>query len=163
MANVRWLSDEEQRVWREYLSATIMLREHIDRQLQRDANMPQTYYEILVVLSEAPGRRLRMSELAQAARSSRSKLSHAVNRMERAGWISRDGCDSDRRGSWAGLTDLGYCVLADAAPGHVTTVREALFDALSPEQVRRLGEICAAVNQNLEGECAVVRAEEGLD
>lgn len=124
MANVRWLSDEEQHVWREYLSATIMLREHIDRQLQRDANMPQTYYEILVVLSEAEGRRLRMSELAEAARCSRSKLSHAVNRMERAGWISRDGCDSDRRGSWARLTELGYRVLVDAAPGHVATVRE---------------------------------------
>ncbi|WP_020495022.1 MarR family winged helix-turn-helix transcriptional regulator [Sciscionella marina] len=161
MSEVRWLSDQEQAVWRSYLAATTMLREHIERRLQRDAQMPQTYYEVLVALSEAPDMKLRMSELADASRSSRSKLSHAVNRMERSGWISRDDCDVDRRGSWARLTEKGFAVIHAAAPDHVATVREALFDVLTPEQVRQLGEISAAIAGNLAGECAKVREEEG--
>lgn len=160
MGGARWLSEDEQVVWRKYLAASTMLREHLERQLQRDANMPQTYYEVLVALSEAPDRQLRMSELAAASRSSRSRLSHAVNRMERAGWIRRDDCAADKRGSWARLTDAGFAAIRDAAPGHVTAVREALFDVLSTEQVKQLGEISEAIMRGLEGECEAVLAEE---
>ena len=81
MAEVRWLSKEQQRVWRNYLAATRMLETEIERQLQRDSRMPATYYEIMVSLSEAPDRTLRMSELAERNRFSRSRLSHAVARM----------------------------------------------------------------------------------
>ena len=113
-----------------------MLFDALDRQLQRDAQIPHAYYEILVRLSEAPDRSLRMSELADLTLSSRSRLSHAVARLEERGWIVRESCPTDRRGQLAHLTDAGYAVLADAAPGHVRSVREFVVDALSPEQLR---------------------------
>jgi DNA-binding MarR family transcriptional regulator len=146
----RWLDEDEQRAWRNFLAATQLVNEALDRQLQRDAGMPHAYYVILVALSEAPGRAMRMSELAARAQSSQSRLSHAVRRLEERGWVRREPCPSDRRSSFAVLTDEGYAVLAAAAPGHVEEVRRSLFDALTPEQVRRLDEICATVRNTLE-------------
>ncbi|WP_442945888.1 MarR family winged helix-turn-helix transcriptional regulator [Nonomuraea sp. LPB2021202275-12-8] len=146
----RWLDDDEQRTWRSFLSATQLVNEALDRQLQRDAGMPHTYYMILVALSEAPERSMRMSELAGRAQSSQSRLSHAIARLEERGWVRRDRCPDDRRGNVAVLTGEGFAALEAAAPGHVEEVRRSLFDALTPEQVRRLGEICAAVRNTLE-------------
>lgn len=146
----RWLDEDEQRAWRNFLAATQLVNEALDRQLQRDAGMPHAYYVILVALSETPGRAMRMSELAARAQSSQSRLSHAVRRLEERGWVRREPCPSDRRSSFAVLTDEGYAVLAAAAPGHVEEVRRSLFDALTPEQVRRLDEICATVRNTLE-------------
>src|SRR5215210_5294661 len=123
----RWLDAEEQRTWRAFLGATQLLFEQLDRELQRDAGMPHAYYEILVRLSEAPGRVLRMSELADRSGSSRSRLSHAVSRLEDLGWVRREECPTDRRGLLAVLTDEGAAVLAAAAPGHVEAVRRQLF------------------------------------
>src|SRR3712207_1742783 len=119
----RWLDAEEQRTWRAFLTATRLLFDRLDRELQRDAGMPHAYYEILVRLSEAPGHALRMSVLADATRSSRSRLSHAVARLEDAGWVRRENYADDRRGALAVLTDSGYATLAAAAPGHVAGVR----------------------------------------
>ncbi|MCM0679091.1 MarR family transcriptional regulator [Micromonospora phytophila] len=139
----RWLDPDEQRTWRAFLTASRALMETLDRELQRDAGMPHAYYEILVRLSEAPERQLRMSDLAEATGSSRSRLSHAVARLEAAGWVRREECPTDRRGQIAVLTDDGFATLAAAAPGHVEGVRRHLFDALSPAQVdqlRRIGE-----------------------
>ncbi|GAA3142403.1 MarR family transcriptional regulator [Planomonospora alba] len=140
-----WLSDDEQRVWRSFLAASQAVQEELDRQLQRDSGMPHAYYAVLVRLSEAPRRRMRMSELAATVGSSQSRLSHAVARLEERGWVRRAPCPEDRRVSWAVLTDAGFEVLEAAAPGHVEAVRRCLFDRLTPEQVRLLGEICAAV------------------
>jgi DNA-binding MarR family transcriptional regulator len=145
----RWLDAHEQRVWRSYLAATQLLTERLDQELQRNSGMPHTYYEVLVRLSEAPGRRLRMSELAERSLSSRSRLSHAVARLEAAGWVVRESCESDRRGQNAVLTDAGFAALEAAAPGHVEGVRRHLFDPLTPEQVTQLGEICDAVAARL--------------
>ena len=100
--------------------------------------MPHAYYEILVRLSEAPERRMRMSELADACGSSRSRLSHAVARLEESGWVRRQDCPTDRRGQLASLTAAGAAALASAAPGHVAGVRAHLFDQLDPEQVAQL-------------------------
>jgi DNA-binding MarR family transcriptional regulator len=147
----RWLSAEEQRAWRSYLEATLLLFDALDRELQRDAQMPHAYYEILVRLSEAEGRSLRMSELATRTRSSRSRLSHAVARLEERGWVVRRDFAEDRRGQLAELTDEGFAVLAAAAPGHVEAVREHLLDRLTPEQLRVLGEIGEAVVAGLSG------------
>jgi DNA-binding MarR family transcriptional regulator len=141
-----WLDPEEQRTWRAFLTASRALMDTLDRELQRDAGMPHAYYEILVRLSEAPERRLRMSELAEASGSSRSRLSHAVARLEASGWVRREDCPTDRRGQVAHLTDEGFAALAAAAPGHVEGVRRHLFDALSPAQVgqlRRISEVLA--------------------
>ncbi len=145
MADTRWLDHDEQRMWRAYLTATRVVADRLDRQLQRDSGMPHAYYEILVRLSEAPQRALRMSELADMLHSSRSRLSHAAARLEEAGWIQRTECPTDRRGLLAVLTDEGFAALAAAAPGHVDEVRSALFDPLTPDQVEQLREICEAV------------------
>jgi DNA-binding MarR family transcriptional regulator len=142
---VNWLTEAEQTVWRAFLEASQVLAEELDRQLQRDAGIPHAYYEILVRLSEAPQRTLRMSQLADCAGSSRSRLSHAVARLEERGWVRRESCPTDRRGSLAVLTDAGFAALEQAAPGHVTAVREHLFDRLSAEQVEQLGAISAAI------------------
>jgi DNA-binding MarR family transcriptional regulator len=149
MSETRWLSADEQRTWRAYLAATRLLAARLERELQRSAGFPHAYYEILVRLSEAPLRTMRMSDLANAADSSRSRLSHAVARLEETGWVVRDGCPSDRRGSFARLTDEGFAALAAAAPGHVESVRRHLFDPLTPEQADELGEICRIVVASL--------------
>ena len=145
MTDARWLSDEEQRAWRAFVESSKLLFDALDRQLQRDADMPHAYYEILVRLSEAPERVLRMSELADRTRSSRSRLSHAVARLEERGWIRREDCPTDRRGQLARLTDAGFAVLAGAAPGHVDAVRGYLIDALSTEQLAQLESIGRAI------------------
>jgi DNA-binding MarR family transcriptional regulator len=139
------LDADEQRAWRAYLSATQLLQGQLDRELQRDSGIPHAYYEILVRLSEAPDRVLRMSELASAAESSRSRLSHAVARLEETGWVRRESCPTDRRGSFARLTDAGFAALAAAAPAHVESVRRHLLDQLTPDQVRQLQEISEAI------------------
>jgi DNA-binding MarR family transcriptional regulator len=145
MAEPRWLDTDEQRTWRAFLGATHLLFDRLDRELQRDAGIPHAYYEILVWLSEAPGRSLRMSDLARRTRSSRSRLSHAVARLEERGWVSRRDCATDKRGQIAALTDDGHAALTAAAPGHVQGVRSHLFDALSPEQVHQLRQISEAI------------------
>ncbi|KQX57947.1 MarR family transcriptional regulator [Streptomyces sp. Root66D1] len=150
MTEPRWLSDEEQHVWRSYLHATTLLEDHLDRQLQRDAGMPHVYYGLLVQLSQAPRRRLRMTELAKSAKITRSRLSHAIARLETNGWVLRENCPSDKRGQFARLTDEGVEVLRRNAPGHVTAVRQALFDRLSPEQVKQLGAIMRVMAEGLE-------------
>jgi DNA-binding MarR family transcriptional regulator len=141
MTQTRWLSDEEQAAWRSFVDGFRALIDVLDRQLQADSNLPHTYFEILVPLSEAEGRTLRMSELAEAARSSRSRLSHAVARLEQRGWVRRLDCPTDRRGQLAQLTDEGFAVVEAAAPGHVDTVRRYLIDRLAPEQLKVMGEI----------------------
>lgn len=141
----RWLDDDEQATWRAYLATVQLVDQALDRQLQRDAGMPHAYYMLLAMLSEAPGRSLRMSDLAAVTNSSQSRVSHAVARLEELGWIRRDRAPADRRGSVAVLTDSGYEVLAATAPGHVEAVRRVLFDPLTSAQVRHLAEICHAV------------------
>ncbi|MFD5328319.1 MarR family winged helix-turn-helix transcriptional regulator [Streptomyces sp. NPDC127092] len=150
MTEPRWLSDEEQRTWRSYLHATTLLEDHLDRQLQRDAGMPHVYYGLLVQLSQAPRRRMRMTELAKDVKITRSRLSHAVARLEKNGWVAREECPSDKRGQFATLTDEGYEVLRRTAPGHVEAVRQALFDRLTPEQVDQLGAIMRTVAEGLQ-------------
>lgn len=138
---VRWLSPEERRIWLSWIMCSRLLWEELERDLQRDAGLSFGYYEILVILSETPGRRRRMSELADATQSSRSRLSHAVARLEELGWVRREACPSDRRGQEAVLTDEGFAALEVAAPMHVESVRANLFDLLSPEQLEQLQQI----------------------
>lgn len=145
MTGTRWLDAEEQQTWRAFLAATRLLLDALDRELQCDSGIPHTYYEILVRLSEAPDRTLRMSQLAERSMSSRSRISHAVDRLEQDGWVRRETCATDRRGALAVLTNTGMEALRAAAPGHVGGVREHLFDQLTPKQVAQLRAICEAV------------------
>ncbi len=144
----RWLSADEQHTWRESIEAWQWLIAAVDAQLQRDSGMPLAYYEILVRLSEAPDRSLRMTQLAEASSSSKSRVSHAVARLEERGWVRRVDCPTDRRGQIAMLTDQGFAALSAAAPGHVEQVRQVLFDALSAEQLRQLDSISSAILAN---------------
>ncbi|MGD9526785.1 MarR family winged helix-turn-helix transcriptional regulator [Pseudonocardia sp.] len=151
MDHIRWLTADEQRTWRSFLSAGRLFFDLLDRQLQHDAGLPHAYYEILVRLSEAPDRTLRMSELAESSLSSRSRLSHAVARLEEAGWVERRACPTDRRGAFAHLTDAGFARLAEAAAGHVEAVRTHLFDQLTVEQQHALREISEKLLAHLGG------------
>ncbi|MFC5995508.1 MarR family winged helix-turn-helix transcriptional regulator [Pseudonocardia hispaniensis] len=140
----RWLDSDERRAWLSFLAMVSLLEAALDRQLQRDAGMPHAYYRILAMLSEVPDRTLRMSDLASITHSSQSRLSHAVARLERNGWVRRRPCPDDGRSTLAELTSVGYSVLAAAAPGHVHCVRENLFDVLTAEQIGQLHDICQA-------------------
>ncbi|MEU9190077.1 MarR family transcriptional regulator [Streptomyces sp. NPDC048484] len=148
----RWLTSDEQRAWRAYVAASQLLEDALDRQLQQEAGMPHLYYSILANLSEAPDRRLRMTDLAERTKITRSRLTYAVTRLEKDGAVRREGCPSDKRGSIAILTDEGMTLLERVAPGHVKTVRATLFDHLTAEQVGQLEEICAGVARALEGD-----------
>src|SRR3954464_12026548 len=146
-APTRWLDAEEQRAWRAYMYSWMLLDDRLDRELTRGTGISHAYYEILVQLSEAEERRLRMSELAQRCLSSRSRLSHAVSRLEERGWVRRQVCPEDGRGQLAVLTDEGFAALEAAAPVHVESVRTHVFDQLTPEQVsaaRDIGETLPA-------------------
>jgi DNA-binding MarR family transcriptional regulator len=144
-SQTRWLTADEQRTWRIFLTATHTLLATVEAQLQRESGIPHGYYEILVRLSEAPGRALRMSQLAEASTSSKSRLSHAVARLEERGWVERLDCPTDRRGQVAQLTAAGFAALEAAAPGHVEQVRRSLFDVLTIERVAQLTAICEAI------------------
>ncbi|MGW0337594.1 MarR family winged helix-turn-helix transcriptional regulator [Streptomyces sp. NPDC003011] len=148
----RWLTPKEQRAWRAYLAATLLLEDAIDRQLQQEAGMPHLYYSILTHLSEMPEHRLRMTDLAEKLKITRSRLTYAVTRLEKDGLLRREDCRWDKRGTVAVLTDDGMAVLRRTAPGHVETVRTALFDHLTEEQVEQLEQICTGVAQALEGD-----------
>ncbi len=144
-ADVPWLSVEQQGWWRAYLVGAARLTEALGRQLERDAELSLSEYEVMVRLSEVPGRTLRMAELADSLVHSRSRLTHAVSRMERRGLVERRACDSDGRGINAYLTEAGWAALVAAAPGHVRAVREHLVDRLTDAEFRTLGEAMAKV------------------
>ncbi|HLL65323.1 MAG TPA: MarR family transcriptional regulator [Micromonosporaceae bacterium] len=157
-AEPRWLNDRERHAWLSFLATKELLEDALDRQLQRDANLPHAYYQVLAMLSESPGRALRMSQLAEITNSSPSRISHAVARLEDAGWVERRKTPTDKRGSVAALTDAGFAALAAAAPGHVGAVRHFLFDALTTEQVGQLTAICAAALGRLDPDGAIRRS-----
>ena len=146
--DVRWLDAGEQAAWRAYLDGTRLLIQALDRQLSADADMSLTDYELLVRLSEAPHGILRMRDLADATISTRSGVTRAVTRAERAGWVRRVECEDDRRGMNAELTDAGRAKLAASAPGHVEAVRRHLIDLLTPEQVEQLRVIGSRVRDD---------------
>lgn len=156
----RWLTSEEQRAWRAYIGAVALVEDALDRQLQQEAGMPHLYYSILAALSETPERRLRMTDLAERLKITRSRLTYAVTRLEKDGLVRRENCRWDKRGSIAALTDEGMTVLENAAPGHVETVRALLFDRLSPEQVGQLEEIFTTVAEGFQGEATRATAED---
>jgi DNA-binding MarR family transcriptional regulator len=140
-----WLDEQEQRAWRGLTAMIHLLPAALDRQLRAEADIPHAYYLILAMLSEAPERTLRMSDLARITSTSPSRLSHAVARLQERGWVQRRQCPSDGRGQVAVLTDSGHQTLAGAAAGHVAQVRRLVFDRLSREQVRQLAGIADRV------------------
>ena len=148
----RWLDADEQRAWRAWLYSTLLLQDRLDRELTHETGISHAYYEILVQLSEAEGRMLRMSQLADRCLSSRSRLSHAVSRLEERGWVRRQVCPEDGRGQLAVLTDDGFAALEAAAPVHVESVRTHLFDQLTPQQVENMRDLGETLLRHLDAQ-----------
>jgi DNA-binding MarR family transcriptional regulator len=146
----RWLDDTQQRTWRAWLTVAELLPRELDAQLQRDAGLSHAAYVVLAMLSEAPGRSRRMSDLARRANQSQSRLSHTVARLEDRGWVRRERSAEDGRGNVAVLTDAGWDLVRSVAPGHVDAVRAALFDPLTPEQTESLREVLETVVEALD-------------
>ncbi len=151
-AETQWLNDDEQRAWRALMAVVVLLPGALDTQLQRDSGLSQFEYGVLAMLSEAPDRTLRMSQLATLIDSSLSRLSHVATRLEERGTIVRRTCPDDRRANIATLTEAGYAIVAAAAPGHVKRVRELVFDRLTSNQVAELAKIGEAIGENLDPE-----------
>lgn len=126
----KWLNSTEMKAWRKYIVSSRRLLEALDVDLA-DHDLSMADYEILAQLSDAPDRRMRMSELADVAMFSRSRLSHRMKVMEKAGWIKRESCPSDKRGSFAVMTAKGWKAIVAAAPDHVESVRNRFIDHLS--------------------------------
>lgn len=149
MAATRWLDDTEMRAWLALLQVHGVLFDQLDRELQRDHDLSAAEYEVLVNLERSDGHRLRMSELADQALVTRSRLTHTVDRLEREGLVRREACPTDRRGSFAVLTRAGYKRLAQAAPSHLAGVRQRVFDRLDAEQVAALADALEVVAAGL--------------
>jgi DNA-binding MarR family transcriptional regulator len=141
----RWLDQAEDRAWRGYMRMRTLLHARILRDLAREAGLSGPDYDVLSHVSESPGRRSRLGELAERMAWSRSRLSHHLNRMERRGLVTREDCPSDGRGAFVVLTDAGFGVIQEAAPGHVASVRRHFIDLLSREQLDALTSITDTV------------------
>ncbi|MET9908635.1 MarR family transcriptional regulator [Streptomyces sp. NPDC006476] len=151
MGHTRWLNEEEKRAWSAFTNAHALLYRRIEQRLKRDFGLSGLQYEILARLSGAPNRELRMAELAGALVNSKSGLTYQIGQMEKSGWVRRRSCPSDERAVYAVLDDAGMALLERAAPGHVELVRELLFDALSPEQVRALADGLGEASRRMTG------------
>ena len=144
----RWLNPREMKAWRSYIIASRRLLEALDSDLEgHDLTMAD--YEVMAQLSDAPGRRMRMSELADLAMLSKSRLSHRMKVMEKAGWVRREECVEDRRGYWAVMTDKGWKAIVAAAPSHVASVRKRFIDQLSAKEQEALAGIFGHVTEEL--------------
>lgn len=150
--DVSWLSAEELATWRAFHAVSRFIDGALDRQLTRDSGMSHAHYATLVALSEAEAGTARMGDLAEFLQFSPSRMSHAIARMERDGWVERRRCPTDGRGQEAVLTDVGRAALEQAAPGHVREVRRLFVDRLSQQEQAQLRSIAEVLMDELEDE-----------
>ena len=143
-----WLTDDEQRVWRDYLRMTARLQAEMGRQLQADCGLSLADYDVLVALDDAG--ECRVKALGDLLGWEQSRLSHQLRRMRTRGLITRAGADDDRRGATIDLTDGGRAALTAAAPGHAELVRAVVFDGVPATELRALGRWTARVLDRLE-------------
>ena len=155
-----WLDADQKREWRSLVALVMTLPPALDAQLKRDSGLNMFEYSVLAALSESPEQRLPMSELARLARGSRSRLSHAVSRLEAAGWVTRGSCTESGLRTAAVLTAEGRRKVEATAPGHVAEARRLVVDALTPEQLRALGEAARAIVDRSAPDLADVFAEQ---
>ena len=140
---------EELRVWRGFIETAEALRAELGARLQAECALSPGDYAVLLALSEADGRRLRSSQLADDVGWERSRLSHHLGRMEKRGLIRREECLTDNRGAEVVLTTEGAAAFRGATVPHLTAVRELFVDALTPEQLAAAGEIATALRAKL--------------
>ncbi|WP_328411581.1 MarR family winged helix-turn-helix transcriptional regulator [Nocardia sp. NBC_00403] len=144
----KWLDPVEQRAWRAIVALMTRLPGALDTQLQRESGITHFEFWVLTLLSEEPGHRLQMSDLAHKANASLSRLSHVVSKMERMGWAERSAT-TGRRGVQAVLTDTGYSKVVEAAPGYQDAVRRLVFDGLDPHQTAQLADLSEVLSTQL--------------
>ena len=144
----RWLNPAEMKAWRRYIIASRRLLEALDLDLDSH-ELSMSDYEVLAQLSDAPERRMRMSELADVAMLSRSRLSHRIKVMEQAGWVKREACPVDKRGYFAVMTAKGWKSIVAAAPDHVESVRTRFMDHLTKADQQVLAEIFERIEESL--------------
>ena len=147
--DTRWLDESQQRSWRAWLLGNTLLMGRLDDDLRRSFNISLVEYEILVRLSERPGRRMRMAQLADALAHSRSRVTHTIDRMEKSGYVTRGPSPDDGRGIVATMTDSGYELLETAAHVHVTGVRDHLVDLATAEDLQAVGRVLNSVADHL--------------
>ena len=145
-----WLSEGESQVWRSWLRLSAALPAALHRQLQADSDLSLQDFDVLVQLTEAPDRQLRVAALADAVHWERSRLSHHLKRMEGRGLVQRIECTDDGRGFFVSVTRAGMRALAAAAPGHVASVRDLFFGALTEREAKSLGVLVAKVLARVE-------------
>ena len=144
------LTPEQNSAWRSLVLVTHVLDDALDRQAQRDGNLPHAYYKVLVFLYETPDRRLTMGQLAAQQRYSTSRMTHAVTAMEKSGWLRRTVTPSDRRVRLVELTEQGVALVRRVSPQQVIDVRQKAFAHLSAEQVTQLQQISLAIVDGLD-------------
>jgi DNA-binding MarR family transcriptional regulator len=147
-----WLDDDEMAAWLRLIAVVELLPGVLDSQLRRDSGLSHFEYYVMAMLSQAPDRTLRMSALAQRTHATLARLSHVVTRLEKRGLVERHPSPDDARATDARLTEAGWEAVVAAAPGHVTTVRDRVFDVLTPEQVEQLRDITASMLTRLDPE-----------
>lgn len=135
------LTESQMRAWRAFLGASTLVSARLNHELDEAAAISMYEYEILVRLFESEAGRVRMSQLADQVSYSRSRLTHTVGRLERAGYVLRSSCPNDRRGVYAHLTKAGYEFLAQTAPIHLDGVRRHLIDRFTPSELATLTEL----------------------
>jgi DNA-binding MarR family transcriptional regulator len=140
-----WLTDEQQSAWRALLHMTSRLQSRLNRELQSSASLSLAEYDVLVLLSEAPDTRLRVRDMADELQWEQSRVSHQVSRMTAKGLVEREECETDRRGSYVGLTEAGRSAIEHAAPEHARLVRRLVFTGLTDRQVTALRNTANAV------------------
>lgn len=143
------MKTSRQELWRIFLSANVQLMERLDHELQQRSNLNLTDFEILSVLSEAPDRRLRMSDLARQVLVSRSRLTYRVDRLAEVDYVSREECEDDRRGLWAILTDTGFNALSVAKAGHYTDIDNWFFDVMTEEEQPVVNDVMMRIEEKL--------------
>ena len=147
----RWLTDEEQHMWRSLQTMWRTLDRAVERDLTDSSGLSGADFSILVPLSEAPDRKLRARDLGLFLDWDRSRLSHQIRRMEQRQLVARSNCPTDARGTFIQLTDFGWETIQAAAPSHVETVRSLLFDVLTPADVAVLTDISERVSARIAG------------
>lgn len=149
MSDAAWLDEDEMRAWKGFLAAGALVHRRVEQQLRDEVGLSHVQFEVLVRLADAEGGEMRMTELADALFTARSGLTYQITQMEKTGLVRRRSCPSDTRGVFAVLTDTGRARLPGAAPGHVSAVRAALIDVLSPQQLIHLAEGLGEVARRL--------------
>lgn len=134
MNTTRWLDDEEMRIWRAFVEVRGRVAAELDKSLKQNAGMALDDYDVLVLLSGAPEHRMRMTAMSESLVHSQSRLTQRVDRLVKRGWVRREQCSEDRRGTLAVITSEGLAVIEASAPGHVSGVRELLIDLIEPAE-----------------------------